>query len=174
VANKQNQIFTIGHSNYPIEEFLALLDMHNVNVLVDVRSAPYSKYATQYNQENIRYAITNHGKKYLYLGRELGGMPKDKLLYDENDKVSYEKIAQSYSFQNAIERLKTGISKYTVALMCGEENPAGCHRRHLIGRALKDQNIEVLHIRAGGNVDSEEDLNRAEEPPARQISIQFD
>jgi hypothetical protein len=37
--------YTIGHSNHPIEKFLKLLEKYNINVIVDARSVPYSKYA---------------------------------------------------------------------------------------------------------------------------------
>lgn len=34
-----------------------------------------------------------------------------------------------------------------VALMCAEEDPANCHRHHLLGRYLTRQGVNVLHIR---------------------------
>ena len=36
-------IFTIGHSNYSLENFLALLSKHRVTAVADVRSAPWQK-----------------------------------------------------------------------------------------------------------------------------------
>jgi len=35
--------------------------------------------------------------------------------------------------------------------MCSEEDPARCHRHHLIGRYLVEQGVYVLHIRFNGN-----------------------
>ena len=63
-------------------------------------------------------------------------------------------------FIEGIDRLMKGISKYRVALMCSEENPATCHRRLLIGRVLSDHGVEMLHIRSDGIIQSEEDIRR--------------
>lgn len=37
-------IYTVGHSNHPIERFLGLLQRHGIELLADVRSMPYSRY----------------------------------------------------------------------------------------------------------------------------------
>ena len=46
----------------------------------------------------------------------------------------------------------------TVALMCAEEDPAKCHRALLIGPALEEHGVDLLHIRAEGSVQSSESL----------------
>lgn len=164
------KVFTIGHSNYPIEDFLQLLDKHNIDVLVDVRSAPYSKYSPQFNKESLKLSVANAGRKYLFLGRELGGKPKDADFYDEVGYTLYWKIAESPMFAQGIERLKKGVASYTVALMCGEEDPTHCHRRLLVSRVLRDQNIEVIHIRRDGVLQSDEDMDLANEETS-QLSL---
>ena len=47
-------IWTVGHSNHPIEHFLDLLSQHQITVLVDVRCSPYSRYATHFNKEALQ------------------------------------------------------------------------------------------------------------------------
>jgi uncharacterized protein (DUF488 family) len=54
--------------------------------------------------------------------------------------------------------LLNGIGKFRLALMCSEENPANCHRRLLVGRVLFTEGVEVLHIRADGSIQSEEQI----------------
>jgi hypothetical protein len=44
-------IWTIGHSNHPLEAFLDLLAQQRMDMLIDVRSSPYSRYASQFNRE---------------------------------------------------------------------------------------------------------------------------
>ena len=44
-------IHTIGHSIYEIEDFIKLLQKNNINTVVDIRSTPYSKFASQINRE---------------------------------------------------------------------------------------------------------------------------
>lgn len=164
-------IFTVGHSNHPIEDFLSLLGKHNIEVVVDVRSAPYSKYSTHFNQENLKAALTDAGRKYLYLGAELGGMPKNAAFYDEEGYVLYWKIAASPLFEQGIERLRKGIETYNVALLCGEENPSHCHRRLLVGKVLSNAGVEVLHIRGDGTVQSEQEFDAANSASERQLTL---
>ncbi|MDO8673135.1 MAG: DUF488 domain-containing protein, partial [Dehalococcoidia bacterium] len=72
---RQPGIFTIGHSNHAFEAFVDLLRRHGIEVLVDVRSQPYSKYTPHFDHRNLEAAIANQGFKYMYLGKELGGRP---------------------------------------------------------------------------------------------------
>lgn len=151
-------VWTIGHSNKSFDSFLALLEQHDIAVIADVRSAPYSRYALHFNAPLLKPALEAQGVQYVYLGKQIGGMPKDESLYDDDGHVRYDLIAESESFKSGIERLLAGIEKYRVAIMCGEENPSGCHRRNLIGPVLNAHGIDVWHIRGTGELQSEEDL----------------
>lgn len=153
-------LYSIGHSNQSLETFLELLKKHQVEVVVDVRSKPYARYATHFSAPLIQKSITDAGFKYLFLGRELGGKPDRQDFYDAEGKVDYARIAESCLFRSGMTRLKKGLSIYRIALMCGEENPEGCHRRHLIARAAQEDGIIVQHIRGDGRLETEEDLIR--------------
>lgn len=155
-------IYTIGHSNHQFEHLIALLHQHAIEVLVDVRSAPYSRYAVQFNSQALRAALPAAGVKYLYLGRELGGRPDGREFYDADGYVLYGRVARSGRFLEGISRLERGSQQYRVALMCSEEDPAGCHRRLLVGRVLAERGLEVRHIRGDGAVQTEADVARAE------------
>ena len=63
-------------------------------------------------------------------------------------------------FRAGLERLLTGAASYRVAIMCSEEDPARCHRRLLVTRALVERGVEVRHIRGNGQVVAEADLGR--------------
>lgn len=151
-------IYTIGHSNQSLDSFLKLLRDNGIQVLVDVRSIPRSKYANQFDSPALKEAITKAGLNYLYFGQEIGGKPSNPAFYDAEGYVLYDRIAQSPDFKKSIERLIEGIGKYKVAIMCSEEDPTECHRRLLIGKVLSNQGIEELHIRADGRVQSEQEL----------------
>jgi uncharacterized protein (DUF488 family) len=154
----ERSIYTIGHSNHSPEGFVELLKKYQIDVLVDVRSRPHSKRVPHFNKDALRSLITTNGIKYLFLGKELGGLPEESDFYNEDGFVIYSRIAASPSFLEAISRLETGILEYRVAIMCGEENPFGCHRRLLIGRVLKERGISIQHIRGNGNLQTEEEL----------------
>jgi uncharacterized protein (DUF488 family) len=155
-------VFTVGHSNISQEAFIALLTLHRIEVLVDVRSAPYSKYVPHFNGDALKQAVVRAGIKYLHLGGELGGRPREREFYDAKGHVRYDFIAESPQFQEGIERLLRGIREHRVALMCNEENPHECHRRLLLGRVLTARGVTVLHIRGDGRVQAEAELTEAE------------
>ncbi len=156
-------VYTVGHSNVAPEAFIALLKQHCIGVLVDVRSQPYSKYVPHFNAGVLKPAILAAGMKYLYLGKELGGRPPDKLCYDSDGHVLYGVVAESDEFKAGIERLVRGAREHRVALMCNEENPAECHRRLLVGRVLAAKGVRILHIRGDGRIEPEEELAAAEQ-----------
>ena len=161
----EQRIFTIGHSNHPLEKFLGLLRAHSVEVLMDIRSHPYSRYAPHFNSRNLQAAVTGIGIQYLFLGKELGGRPKGEEFYDADGYVLYSRVAESPLFLEGISRLETGVQQYRVAIMCSEENPVGCHRRLLVGHVLTARGLAVYHLRSDGRVQTEaalaaEEMNR--------------
>jgi len=161
-------MYTVGHSNQSMERFIALLKQHKVEVIVDVRSHPFSKYSTQFDHDAIKPELEKAGVKYLYLGKELGGMPRDEKYQTSDGRADYAKLAKSQPFQNGITRLLNGNKRFRLALMCGEENPTSCHRRHLLGTNLLSHGIELNHIRGDGRLDLEGDLQVAENRAAEK------
>jgi uncharacterized protein (DUF488 family) len=138
-------LFTVGHSNLSIEEFIALLTKHQINVIADVRSHPYSSYLSHFNRDLLKFELLKAKFKYVFLGDELGARPKDLSCYI-NNKVAYSKITDSHDFQNGIKRILVGLNKYRVALMCAEKDPISCHRTILICKHLRQLDIEIDHI----------------------------
>lgn len=151
-------VFTIGHSNHPLDRFLELLRRHAIDVLVDVRSQPYSRYVPYFNTAPLRAAVEAAGLQYAYLGAELGGLPRNPAVREADGSVSYARLAATPAFAQALDRIERGIGRYRVALMCAEEDPSNCHRRRLITPALVARGIEVFHIRGDGRVAAEADL----------------
>jgi uncharacterized protein (DUF488 family) len=157
-----NELFTIGHSNHPIERLIELLKGENIAIVVDVRSSPYSRYSPQFNKEFLAQALDNTGIEYQYYGEALGGMPKEREFYDSDGHVLYGKIAKSERFEQGIEHLHELIRFTKMSIMCSEENPSECHRRLLITRVMKGQGVAVFHIRGDGTVESETELEEKE------------
>lgn len=153
-------VFTIGHSTHQSDWFVNLIKRHEIEVLVDIRSHPFSQRVPHFDLDAIRESVRAAGIRYVYLGRELGGRPADTNLYDEDGRVLYGKVAETPLFKTGIERLEKGVRRYRVALMCSEEDPAGCHRRLLVGRVLAGLGILSSHIRGDATVETEEDLSR--------------
>jgi uncharacterized protein (DUF488 family) len=157
-TTERGRVFSIGHSNHSLDKFLTLLKKHNINLLIDVRSHPYSKFASHFTTDCIQEALTTAGIQYLFLGRELGGRPEEREFYDSEGHVLYWKLANSSKLKEGIRRLEEESKIKRVAIMCSEEDPSSCHRRLLVGRVLTSRRIEIDHIRGNGQVQEENDL----------------
>jgi uncharacterized protein (DUF488 family) len=143
-------LFTLGHSNHSRERFQELLADAKIDVLVDVRSWPHSRYVEWADKAILPAVASSVGAKYLFLGDRLGGRPDDGAFYDAEGHVLYGRVASSEDFRAGIERLKRGISRCRVSIMCSEEDPEHCHRRLLVAKVLLDEGISVVHIRGDG------------------------
>lgn len=163
VSTSKCPLFSIGHSNHALETFLGLLKQHRIEVLVDARSHPYSKFAPQFDAGPLKKEVTGAGIKYLFLGKELGGRPSEDEFYDADGHVLYSRVAESPLFLEGIRRLETGVTKYRVALLCSEEDPSACHRRLLVGRVLATRGVPLDHIRGDGRIQTEAELQAEEE-----------
>jgi uncharacterized protein (DUF488 family) len=148
-------VYTVGHSAHTYKQFEGLLISNGIDVVVDTRSAPYSRYAPQFDREPLQKNLAGTGVSYLFLGRELGGRPQSSAYYDAEGHVLYGRMKADPVFAAGIERLERGIAGFRVALLCGEENPAHCHRRLLVGRVLAERGHELRHIRADGRVQTD-------------------
>lgn len=148
-------LYTIGHSNHELEQFLELLRQHEIQVLTDVRSQPYSAYTSHFNREALQSAVVSSGMNYVYMGDQLGGRPDGEQFYDQAGHVLYYRVAESPNFLEGIRRLLKGIQEYRVAIMCSEEDPGVCHRFLLVTRVMEGRGVEIRHIRGDGRLESE-------------------
>lgn len=152
---------TIGHSNHQVEQFIDLIKMHEVNYLFDVRSSPYSKYASQFNREILSLDLSDKNIKYVYAGGSLGGRYDDENLLFQDGKVNYNEVKKTRSFIEGISEVINIIGDgHVVALMCAEKDPLDCHRFVLISRYLEKEGVSVKHILSNGDIVSNEDLEQ--------------
>lgn len=152
------EIFTLGHSNHPIEKFLSLLTQHSIRIVVDSRSYPYSKYVPHFDRELLSSSLESHDIRYIYMGNELGGRPPETEYYDAEGRVLYFRVAASDRFKGGISRLLKRNGESRIAVLCSEEDPNACHRRLLIARVLTENGVSVQHIRGTGALQSEAEL----------------
>jgi uncharacterized protein (DUF488 family) len=164
-------LFTIGHSNHPIERFLALLRRHGVEAVADVRSRPYSRFVPHFGKERLARTLADEGFGYLFLGQELGGKPRqdDPPLAH----LDYQTRIREPSFVRGIEVLLQAVAERRVALMCRERDPLDCHRLHLICRHLEPMALDIWHILPDGEFEAQTATKRRllEAVGARQLSL---
>jgi uncharacterized protein (DUF488 family) len=144
-------IYTIGHSNITQESFIEILKSHKLQLIVDVRSTPYSKYVPHFNRENINKSLKENNIRYIFLGSYIGGKPKDEEYYKDG-KVDYDLIAKTEHYKEGINKIMTLNRDENIVLMCSEEDPKSCHRHNLITQSLIKKGFEVIHIRKNGKI----------------------
>lgn len=155
----QNTLFTIGHSTQSVEEFIELLNRHQINCVVDVRSVPYSQYASQFNEREIKLALKNRGIQYIYMGKEFGARRNNKDLYDGDNRLNFSRTMKSEEFITGVDRIKRGMEKgYRIVFMCSEKDPLFCHRCILIGKAFYGYGYPVENILEDGTTISQDQV----------------
>ena len=144
-------IYSIGHGNKPLDEFLSILHAYKIESVADIRSYPYSKRNPQFNQQALKKELPKTNISYLWL-KELGGFRKTGLGSASPNVALRSQGYRNYAdhmFSNAFkeggERLLCVGRKGKTAFMCAETLPFRCHR-WLLSDHLVSNNIQVLHI----------------------------
>ena len=122
--------------------------MHGIQLVVDVRSSPYSRHAPQSNQQTLSRTLQSVGIEYRWMGDSLGGKPGGEI-------PDYDKFRQRSSFRKGISTLLSLALKQPTAIMCAEGDHRQCHRHKLIAPELVDQGVLVLHIQPNGSLAEE-------------------
>jgi uncharacterized protein (DUF488 family) len=135
-------IRTIGHSNHPIERFVALLRAAGIERVIDVRSTPWSRRFPQFGREALAGALAAAGIDYRHEGAALGGKPANG--------AGYEALAARPAFAAALDRLADESHDRALCLMCAEKDPLDCHRTVLVARRLAERGLAVEHLLADG------------------------
>jgi uncharacterized protein (DUF488 family) len=142
-------IFTVGHSTRSAEEFVALLQAHRIELLVDVRTVPRSRHNPQFNRDTLPDTLRRAGIEYLHLA-ELGGLRKARADSANTGwrNLSFRGFAdymETPEFENGLARLMDAAGTRRAAVMCAEAVPWRCHRS-LIGDALVARGAEVFEL----------------------------
>ena len=127
-------IYTLGTSTRAMDEFIELLTCHNVDVVVDVRRFPTSRFK-HFCREKLEGLLPQAGIDYVYMGKELGGYRRG----------GYQNFMASPQFQGGIGRLEEIARQKRTAVICAERFPWRCHRR-FIALELERRGWRVSHI----------------------------
>ncbi len=122
-------IKTIGHSNKPISLFLDTLQGHNVEVIVDVRTIPRSRFSPHFNETALGSSLAKRSIKYLNRGQNLGGRGVN---------VGYEE-----AIEELVDLARQGVR---VCVMCSEADYRDCHRYTTLTPSLHSHGVDVFHI----------------------------
>lgn len=133
-------IYSIGTSTRPLQEFISLIKAFGIEVAIDVRSFPVSRFP-HFSRESLEKSLPQEGIQYYYLGKELGGFRKG----------GYEAHRRSELFKKGIKELEMMGEQRKCVFFCSERFPWRCHRRW-IAEELKERGWEVIHILEEGKI----------------------
>jgi len=135
------RLWTIGHGNRDFDSVAAALEHHGVQTIVDVRSRPYSRYATEFVKTELAQAAAAAGLGYRWLGDKLGGKP----------------AAAPTELEAGIDELAGLCASSRVVLLCSEVDPTHCHRDTVLAPAMTQRSFEVIHILGDGTATPHQD-----------------
>lgn len=149
-------IFTIGHSNRDLPEFIDLLTGAEVAALVDVRKLPGSRKYPHFNDDVLAAELPAHGISYRrsegLTGRrnvsrtvpfEVNGNWRNRSFHNYADHALGEEFAR------ALDELLDAAAHTPTVLMCSEAVWWRCHRR-IIADHLLAAGRDVRHIMGPG------------------------
>ncbi len=142
-------IYTIGHSNHPIEKFIELLTAHGIELIADVRTVPRSRHNPQFNSDILPLSLKEQGIAYRHLP-DLGGLRHAKKDSPNTgwENASFRGFAdymQTEGFGKGLAELIALAEVKKVAILCAESVPWRCHRT-LIADALTVRGVTTMHI----------------------------
>lgn len=155
MKNTKGTIYTVGHSNRTVEEFIEILKTYKIELVVDIRSIPQSMHNPQFNKDAIARSLRNRHINYRHM-KDLGGFRhslKDSINQGWK-KPSFRGFAdymQTGKFDMALEKLIALLVKKTSVLMCAESVPWRCHRS-LIADTLTARGVVVKDIYSKASV----------------------
>jgi len=146
---RERILFTIGYSNRPFDEFLTMLRVNRIDILVDVRTIPRSRYRPEFNIDVLPGELGKGGISYINM-KGLGGLrkPLGNSVNSGWSNASFRGFAdymQTGQFRDAILDLQRLAENKRVAIMCAEGNPFSCHRS-LIADAMLVRGYHVYEI----------------------------
>jgi uncharacterized protein (DUF488 family) len=149
-------VLTIGHSDHPLERFLALLAQHEIEALVDIRRFPGSRKHPHFNRDNLAVALPKAGMEYHWL-ESLGGRRHKQRDESPNRGLenegfrNYADYMLTDEFRDGVKKLLEVARRKRTALLCAEGLFWRCHRR-LVSDFLVTNGVPVQHVMPAGEL----------------------
>jgi uncharacterized protein (DUF488 family) len=146
-------VFTIGHSNRTIDDFVSLLKENRIDRILDIRTIPKSRHNPQFAQEALSQSLHSAGIGYTYLpslgGRRRPRKDSPNTGWRNESFRGYADHMQLPEFAQALDEVIELARHERCALMCAEAVPWRCHRS-MVADALLVRDIHVEDILGPG------------------------
>jgi uncharacterized protein (DUF488 family) len=144
-----SRIWTVGHSNHSIEKFVAILNAHRIERVLDVRRFPASRKWPHFDASSLAATLPAAGIGYAGVP-ELGGRRKavpdsPHVAWRTEAFRGYADYMDTPEFAAAFEKAAELAGELRTALTCAEALPWRCHRS-ILADAFLARGWEVLEI----------------------------
>ncbi|HMS43365.1 MAG TPA: DUF488 domain-containing protein [Pyrinomonadaceae bacterium] len=141
MKNRATTLYSVGHGRHSWQDFLALLQKHEIEFLCDVRSFARSRWV-QFNGVVLAENLRVEGIGYEWLP-ETGG--------------KFKPIPEDLN--RGVERILELAAEVRTVMMCSESQPltkhkiprANCHRVGMLAPMLKAKGAKIIHILPDGS-----------------------
>ena len=148
-------LWTIGHSTRSSEEFLALLTVHEISRLVDVRRYPGSRRYPHFHSDALAKSLTEVGVDYQHMpalgGRRTARPDSPNDGWKNASFRGYADYMLTEEFEEALEELMAYSTTLRTVIMCAEAVPWRCHRS-MVADTFVTRGWEVVHIMGPGQI----------------------
>jgi uncharacterized protein (DUF488 family) len=142
-------LWTVGHSNHPLERFVGILKAHGIERVIDVRRFPVSRKWPHFNAESLAASLPAAAIDYVGMP-ELGGRRKPvpdspHTAWRTDAFRGYADYMDTPEFPESLGRAAAFARERPSALLCAEALPWRCHRS-ILSDAFLARGWDVLEI----------------------------
>ena len=152
-------IYTIGYTGFSLEEFIQELKKKEINVVIDVRSSPYSERYADYNKNNLESVLTSNKIYYRNYANEFGARQDNASFYSDDGCLDFNIFSKSEQFLSGVEKIKNSVARgYKIVFLCAEKEPIKCHRTILVAKAFHELGYNVIHLKPNNSSINHRDI----------------
>jgi uncharacterized protein (DUF488 family) len=149
-AVRKPRVFTLGHSDRALDEFIHILEGSSIRLVADVRSNPASARFPHFERSALANELEKRGVVYRWF-RDLGIRQPSVPGENEHTAISDETLRRycaamnTPGFTRSVEDLVGLMASAVTVVLCAERDFRRCHRLFLSDKLLV-AGARVTHI----------------------------
>jgi uncharacterized protein (DUF488 family) len=151
-------LYTVGHSNTPVDVLLGILSGASIKTLCDIRRYPASRRNPQFNADRLAKSLGVLGIDYKHF-EALGGRrePDEASVNTAIREAQFRGYADHMAtpeWNEALSQVLALAAEAPTAVMCAESLPFKCHRS-LLSDVVVGRGVRVVHLIGGSQREHE-------------------
>jgi uncharacterized protein (DUF488 family) len=142
-------LYTVGHSNTPVDVLLSILSNAGIKTLCDIRRYPASRRNPQFNADRLATSLAGLGIEHRHFealgGRRVPDAASVNTAMREEQFRGYADHMASAEWNEALAQVLALAAAAPAAVMCAESLPFKCHRSLLSDVAVV-RGVRVVHL----------------------------